>query len=516
MFINDFKNFGVTSASSSQKRPAGYAFLTEKYQLAVIPNWHISYIGENESFWYVIQENQVEETYPAQYWPGEDDAAQLQFALQHDTVNPGILSALFEVIPQETLLQCVREYRQEDWCRVLWFLYEFLTGKQLELLDLTEGEEVPVLDSRLFYTLAPGEFVPRQRVLNNLTGDAAFCPLIRRTDKLAEMEKKNLQARCEEVVKSYPPDLLKRALTYLHKKETRSSFEIEHIQPDNSRTGKFVTLLERAEQTDFCRKEQLIEIQNQVVDERFRDSDYRTDQNYVGQSISHRREIIHYICPKPEDLPMLMEGLLHTHQMMKNGSLHPVVHAAAVAFAFVFMHPFNDGNGRIHRFLINNILSQSHFIPSGITFPISAAMLKDPKLYDQALEAFSKPLIKITQYTLDAMGRMTVHNETARWYRYVDMTVQTEALFEFIARTIEDELVEELDFLNQYDKTKEKLQSVVDMPDQLVDLFIRLCGQNGGRLSSKKRKDHFSFLSDEELTRMESIVQEGYRFDPSL
>ena len=81
MFINDFKNFGVTSASSSQKRPAGYAFLTEKYQLAVIPNWHISYIGENESFWYVIQENQVEETYPAQYWPGDDDAAQLQFAL---------------------------------------------------------------------------------------------------------------------------------------------------------------------------------------------------------------------------------------------------------------------------------------------------------------------------------------------------------------------------------------------------------------------------------------------------
>ena len=54
------------------------------------------------------------------------------------------------------------------------------------------------------------------------------------------------------------------------------------------------------------------------------------------------------------------------------------------------------------------------------------------------------------------------------------------------------------------------------MPDQLVNLFIRLCGQNGGRLSSKKRKDHFSFLSDEELTRMESIVQEGYRFDPSL
>jgi hypothetical protein len=48
------------------------------------------------------------------------------------------------------------------------------------------------------------------------------------------------------------------------------------------------------------------------------------------------------------------------------------------------------------------------------------------------------------------------------------------------------------------------------MPDRLIDLFIRLILQNNGRLSSKKRESHFEFLTDDELTRMENAVWEGY------
>jgi hypothetical protein len=105
---------------------------------------------------------------------------------------------------------------------------------------------------------------------------------------------------------------------------------------------------------------------------------------------------------------------------------------------------------------------------------------------------------------------MTVENDTVCWYRYMDMTPQVEALYGFVTKTIEEELVEELTFLANYDKTKKAIQDIIDMPDRLMDLFIQLCLQNNGSLSAKKRLTHFDFLTDEELLGMEQAVREGY------
>lgn len=174
------------------------------------------------------------------------------------------------------------------------------------------------------------------------------------------------------------------------------------------------------------------------------------------------------------------------------------------------MHPFEDGNGRIHRFLIHNILSLRGAIPKGIMFPLSAAILKNPALYDHSLEVFSRPLTRLIEYHLDDLGRMTVPGETGRWYRYIDMTAQAEALYDFVRLTIEHELVEELDFLVSYDKTKQTIQEIVDIPDRLIDLFIQFCLQNNGRLSAKKRESFFGFLTDAELANMEKAFRSGY------
>ncbi len=47
------------------------------------------------------------------------------------------------------------------------------------------------------------------------------------------------------------------------------------------------------------------------------------------------------------------------------------------------------------------------------------------------------------------------------------------------------------------------------MPDRKINLCIRLCLQNHGYLSAKKREAHFSFLNDDEIDRMEKVVVEG-------
>jgi hypothetical protein len=331
-----------------------------------------------------------------------------------------------------------------------------------------------------------------------------------KTNRHQEVLQEALPNKCMEVVATYPAELLKRALSYLYTKETKSSFEIEHIAPSANRIERFISLLQLAEKEDFCDKARLIDLQTRILDSRFAATDYRKTQNYVGERVGFQRERIHFACPKPEDLPDLMAGLIASHQDMGREGISPVAHAAAIAYGFVFLHPFEDGNGRIHRFLIHNVLARRSFTPKGIMFPVSAAMLAAPGDYDASLDAFSRPLMQLVDYSLDDDGRMTVHNETALWYRYIDMTLQTEALFAFIQKTIETDLPNELAFLASYDDTKAAIQDVVDMPDRQIDLFIHFCLQNNGRLSGRKRLSHFSFLTEDEVARMEQAVRVSY------
>lgn len=143
-------------------------------------------------------------------------------------------------------------------------------------------------------------------------------------------------------------------------------------------------------------------------------------------------------------------------------------------------------------------------------FPVSASMLKRAGEYDDSLTAFSRPLMALIEYTLDEDGRMTVQNETAPWYAYIDMTLQAEALYRFIEHTIDVELVEELSFLANYDQAKRAVREIVDMPDREIDLFIRFCLQNDGKLSATKRNRYFEPLSDEEVLLMEEAIRSAY------
>lgn len=496
--------------NTNQNRLAGYAILIDRFKLVTLPNWHASSVSPTGTLRSIIQDGQVESIYPQSYWPGDTTGDHLEFALKYDGVNLGILSALFDVVPTDEVTAWIASKPTGKYARRIWFLYEFLTGRELPLSDLPKGNYIPILEPDRYYAVMPGHRVQRQRVINNLLGTKDFCPIVRRTEKLAALEAIDLRKKCEGVMTSYEPELLRRALSYLYSKETKSSFEIEHIKPSASRTEKFIGLLEIAEHKDFCEKPLLIDLQNRIVDPRFQDTDYRTNQNYVGQTIAYQKQLVHYVCPKPEDLPRLMAGILTAHQIMKNGAVAAVVHAATIAYGFVFMHPFEDGNGRIHRFLIHNILFMRGVIPKGLMFPISAAMLKNPASYDDSLEAFSNPLMRLVEYDMDDLGQMMVPGETKRLYKYIDMTSQTQALYEFINLTIENELVEELDFLVNYDRTKQSLQEIVDMPDRLIDLFIQLCLQNNGHLSARKKESHFEFLTPDELAAMEKAVQKGY------
>ena len=494
----------------SEIEPAGYAWLLRRFGLTAMLNSHSSSVVATGGRQQKVQGNCIEDIYPLRYWPGEKIGDHLEFALKYDGVNLSSLGIIFDAVAETEIVDYIKSKPTGKYARRIWFFYEFLTGRRLPIEDITNGNYLEALEPDIYYTLSQGRKSRRHRIINNLLGTREFCPIVRKTEKLRRMDQVDFRDRCERIIESYSPQLLRRALSYLYNKETKSSFEIENIKPDASRTEKFIASLEMARQQDFCDKELLIDLQNRIVDPRFINEDYRTIQNYVGQTISYQKEFIHYVCPKPEDLPDLMRGLLASHRLMMAGDVSAIVHAAVVAYGFVFIHPFEDGNGRIHRFLIHNIFSIRGMVPESLMFPVSAVMLNNPEDYNDSLEIFSLPLTQLADYSLDELARMTVHNDTACWYRCIDMTAQAEALYDFVVKTIENELVEELNFLANYDSTKKAIQDVIDMPDRLIDLFIRICLENNGRLSANKRKSHFDFLTDEEFFSMEGAIRENY------
>ena len=494
----------------SNIRPAGYAWLLDRFGLTTIPNPHSSFVAETGGRQQRIQSGRVENIYSLQYWPGEEPCDHLEFALKYDGVSLSSLRIIFGAVAEDELVHYIKSKPTGKYARRIWFFYEFLMDHRLPIDDLSMGNYLEALEPNIYYTLSPGEKSRRHRIINNLLGPREFCPLVRRTESLGKMDQTNFRERCEEIVKPYPPKLRKRALRYLYNRETKSSFEIENITPDASRTEKFMASLEMACQRDFCDKQSLIGLQNQIVDPRFLSKDYRTVQSYVGQTIAYQRELIHYVCPRPEDIPDLMRGLLSAHRRMITGGVSAIVHATVIAYGFVFIHPFEDGNGRIHRFLIHNIFSLLGMIPEGLMFPVSAVMLRNQEDYTDSLEVFSHPLNQLVEYSLDKIGEMTVHNDTACWYRYIDMTSQVEYLYDFVIQTIEHELLEEFRFLTNYDRTKKAIQSIIDMPDRRIDLFIQICLKNNGCMSVNKRKSHFDFLSDDELLSLEDIVKKNY------
>ena len=491
-------------------KPAGYAELIRRYRLEVILNWHRSMIALSGTHKINTTDGIVEEVYPLKYWPGEGLGDHLEFALKYDGVNLEILVFLFEAIDEEELLQYISSKPTGKYARIIWYLFEFLTTKRLPLDNLSQGNYVDILDPDRSYTVDPAQKIQRQRVNDNLLGTPSFCATIRRTEKLKQFEQTNFHERVQEIISAYSIRQLKRATSNLYMKETNSSFEIEKVKASSSRTERFIALLQLAETEDFCQKTSFIELQNRIVDPRFMDSDYRTNQNYVGETVAFGKERIHYICPKPEDIVDLMDGLVDSHEVLDNSNIPPVIHATMIAYGFVFLHPFEDGNGRIHRFLIHNILARRGFINQGIMFPVSAAMLNNLIEYDQSLEAFSKHIMSLIDYTLNEDGSMDINNDTVRLYRYIDMTPQAEALCWFIEKTIDTELVAELEYIAKYDEAKNALQEIIDMPDQKIDLFIRLCIQNSEKLSEKKRKNHFDLLTPDEIIQMESIIKSVY------
>jgi hypothetical protein len=503
----------------------GYAWLAEQFSVTTLPYWRESRALAKGVRRLVEKDGRQVEYFPALRNPGEDVFAHLEFGLKREGLHLELLRKVLPKLDPGEVAAHVLSKPTGRYARMIWWLYEGFARTRLELPDLEMGGYVDLLDERI-YVGGPVKKVKRQRINVNLLGSLDFAPTVRRKG-LGVLSEKTLEERCREIAGEYPPEIFQRAVRFLYAKESKSSHEIERETPDQKRAEKFIGLLEQAWHRSFLKKDALVELQKAIVDPRYANDGWRSainEQVYVGETLGPGQERIHFAAPKPDDLDELMDAFLLMARNITSGPMNTslgikvaiesrvptLVAAAVVSFAFNFLHPFSDGNGRIHRFLLHHVLARNGFGPEGIILPVSAVILNRPQEYDQALESFSKPLMDLVEYTLDDRQRMTVTNDTLDFYRYIDCTELTRITIDFIRETIETELPAELRYLASYDEIRAKMRDIVELPDRIADLFVKLCRQNGGSLSKKKRNlEEFTPLTDREIEALEAVVREG-------
>ncbi|HET6215656.1 MAG TPA: Fic family protein, partial [Acidobacteriaceae bacterium] len=444
--------------------------------------------------------------------PSPDLEGHLTFALKNEGLDLATLKRLFATVAPEKIEAIVRAKPTGGYARRIWFLYEWLLNRRLDLPDAGKGNYEPVVDPQQQWAIA-GENSPRHRVRNNLPGTPAFCPLVHRTKATEEFAAMDLAQRAQKAVAAVPRDLLVRTAAFLLLKDSRSSFAIEGERPSQDRIRRWGQAIAEAGRRPID-LEELLRLQAIVIgDARFVKLGLRQEGGFVGE---HDREtrmpIPDHISARPDDLQSLIDGMVAFDRGPAQG-LDPVIAATTLAFGFVYVHPFVDGNGRIHRYLIHHVLAQRGFNPSGIVFPVSAAILERLDAYRAVLEDYSRRLLPVIDWRPTEEGNVEVLNDTADFYRFFDATPQAEFLYACVRKTIEEDLPRETQFLAHYDQFRSRVEAIVDMPDRTIDLLFRFLHQHGGQLSKRAREQEFAQLTEPEAAAVERAYQLAFALE---
>ena len=477
----------------------GYGALVDRYALevplpdilAVISSKHTKY--ETES-WRV---------FTPRHAPDDSFYGQLVFALKHEGIELAVLKALFDVVDVGEVEAAIASEPNGIYARKIWFLYEYLQERELAIPDSKQGNFVDLIDGKLQYA-GPPRPSKRHRVRNNLPGTRDFCPLVRRTPELDRLIDADLSAKAGETIGSIHPDVLLRAAAFLLLEDSKASYAIEGETPPHNRAERWGRVIGMAGKTALSREE-LERLQREVItDTRFIQMGYRREGGFIGtRDRSTGLPIPDHISARFDDLDRLVSGLIETAELLKESDYPPVLAATAIAFGFVFIHPFEDGNGRLHRYLLHHVLIESGFTPEGVVFPVSSVILERLSEYRTVLESYSKPRLSHIEWRPTDKGNVEVLNDTLDLYRFFDATAQAVFFYSCVEETIAKALPAEVDYLQKYDMMKSFVSQYIDMPDHTADLLIRFLNQNDGKLSKRARGKEFEALTDDEVGTLE-------------
>ena len=470
----------------------------------------------------------VQNKYPSSYRPADDFAGHFEFGLKYEEIHLEFFARLFATTGPQPIEDWCRREPFGQYARRTGFLYEWLRGERLDVPDVTNGGYVDAISSKNYLTRREPIRARRWRVNNNLPGTAEFCPVVRRTGALQEALQFDLRAALAELDQTFGPDILLRTASWLTFKESRASFLIEKEADQADRIQRFAHVIAQhcGHIENPLSNASLQSLQAGILGQDAVGLGLRRSPVFVGQA-TMREDIVHYIAPHSTDLAQLLAGL-NEFEIATRGA-ESLARAAVLAFGFVYIHPMRDGNGRIHRFLINDTLIRDKALPDGVILPVSATITSSIDFragYDRTLEVFSRPFMRryATAYRFGELVTYedgTLSNfifdeyEDARFaWRYPDLTEHVLYTANVVKHTIRTEMADEARVLVIFQRAQEQLKEVLEMPDQDANRIIRSIKENGWKVSGKLKKGYPQLDDDGVAERVVEAVRSAFEETP--
>ena len=193
-FFGSYKGFSGT-ASPRDSDAGGLRALIGAYDLQVPLPRRLSGIAERHSF----MEQDGWRIYSPRYKPDPSLKGHLTFALKHEGLDLAVLKRLFAATGPTPLADLVKAQPTGAYARRIWFLYEWLTGAQLDLPNASRGVYPLIVDPNQQYAV-PAKTSPRHGSRTIYPGTPAFCPLVFRTEALEGFIVADLQARARQAI----------------------------------------------------------------------------------------------------------------------------------------------------------------------------------------------------------------------------------------------------------------------------------------------------------------------------
>jgi len=487
----------------------GYAWLLEHYRL-VFPLRELCCVSEKRLESQRIYKG-VWTVFDAQLQVGTQAINHLEFCLKHEDIDMLLLKNILKAWQEKDLLQHISASPKKILSKKIWFLYEFLLNKKLPIDDLPAGKYDDLLDTKKYIIKNSPIKSKRHKINNNLLGTSNFIPMIRRTPKLQYYMEKNLGNEVANVIGTVPNSVMRRAASFLLLSDSKASFEIEGERPPKNRLESWGKIINEAGKTALSIRE--IERLHGILlqDSRFTKIGLREEGVFLGDRDRDNEPIPEFIGANSDALDSLMESWLELDTFLSSEEIDPILHAVIIAFSFVYIHPLEDGNGRIHRYLIHHVLARRGLYPKGMIFPISNVILDEIEKYRDILVSHTSALMQSIEWESTSSGNVKVLNDTNDLYRFFDCTSSCEFIYDCVEKTIKETLPQELRYLASFDRTYGDINEFIEMPDNKIKTLITLILQNGGTLSKNKRTKYFELLDGEEIKMIESIVNEGFK-----